>query len=396
MPTRRPNVTQSKKHTAKHLLFFLAVLIFSGAACSYFFEDKEAKSSGLAISWVSSDRQGFAPQKDENVTLRFRVSSPSHLTVRFMDPFDLPIRTIHHEAEEPGEQRIVWDGRDDEGRLVPPEAYAYTISASTGEGRNSSPPVVYDLREKTGGEWVRGVKVNLDTESGKLTYTIPRAGRVRIILSQQGSGWPFGTLVDWVPRAAGSHEEKWDVWDSHEVVRAGEISKLVPLIFAFALPDNSVVVTGPTPENDNDAVVGHPVDHSGIPHRVAATDSSEATKFHHARHPRARCFDPEIKLSFPEAPAKTGEKMLRLTKSLALRVEVAPEQPPGRMKPIPRGVVFILIDGAVVERNLDGYLPYQWVVDPSSLTPGEHLITASVGWREDHFGTAHIKVLVEK
>ncbi len=57
--------------------------------------------------------------------------------------------------------------------------------------------------------------------------------------------------------------------------------------------------------------------------------------------------------------------------------------------------VFVFVDGALVERNLDGYLPYQWELDPNNLDPGEHVITALLAWPDDHFGVTHLRVIVE-
>lgn len=111
-----------------------------------------------------------------------------------------------------------------------------------------------------------------------------------------------------------------------------------------------------------------------------------------------RCLVPRggryIELSFPEAETEGG--VWRLTERTPLRVGIASEQPPRRVAPIPRAFVFIFVDGILVERNLDGYVPYQWVLDPVELGPGEHVVTAFLGWREDHFGVRHVRVNVEE
>jgi len=35
-----------------------------------------------------------------------------------------------------GEHTLTWDGRDDEGKLVPPGVYLYRITVSSDEGEN--------------------------------------------------------------------------------------------------------------------------------------------------------------------------------------------------------------------------------------------------------------------
>ena len=50
----------------------------------------------------------------------------------------------------------------------------------------------------------------------------------------------------------------------------------------------------------------------------------------------------------------------------------------------------------MVERFLSGYVPFNWIIDPAKLPPGEHVIIGLVAWRDDHFGIAHVRVWVEK
>ena len=87
---------------------------------------------------------------------------------------------------------------------------------------------------------------------------------------------------------------------------------------------------------------------------------------------------------------------MRISEPTLLRFDVAPEQLPGHLAPLPRLSVFIFVDGIVVERELVGYVPYQWIVNPLRLGPGEHVISGLLAWRDDHFGIVHSKVWVER
>ena len=85
----------------------------------------------------------------------------------------------------------------------------------------------------------------------------------------------------------------------------------------------------------------------------------------------------------------------RISIPTVLRFDIAPEQGPGRLAPIPRVSIATYVDGAKVEDLLAGYAPHQWTMDPSKYAAGEHLITCAFSWKSDHFGFVHAKVWVE-
>lgn len=336
----------------------------------------------LSISWVSTDRLEFEPQTGEDVTVRYRVSAASDVTVRFIDPFGEVVRTFQEKVSEPGDLRTTWDGRDNSGELVPPDAYIYTISAT-----RRSEDVTFDPSQRTGGEPVTAHSTAFDQESGQIDYVLPQPSRVRLILSQKGTGWPITTLLDWAPRTAGKQREVWDGWDAGKVVDARAIPNIEPVTYAFALPENVIIVKSDSPPTKQADVIP---DATEVAYRIEGRRKSN-TMHQHALHSKRRCFNPSIEFSFPEAKRIDG--VAQIAKPTILRIDVAAEQPSGRLSPIRRATVFIFVDGVLVERNVDGYLPYHWRLDPMILGSGEHTVTGLVGWRDDHFGIRHAQVI---
>jgi hypothetical protein len=332
----------------------------------------------LAVSWVSTDQASFWPEKGESVELRYQVSQPSTVTVRLLDPDDRVVRTIRQQVASPGAQKLSWDGRDDGGQVVPPDAYVYVISARSSSGDE----VTYDLRGRTGGETVWPLETALDAQSLTTRYTLPQASRVRLIMSRQDTTLPIRTLLDWSPREAGRQEEGWDGWDAGRAIDARKTPQVVPILYAFSLPKNVVIVRGAS---------GSATPRTGDP--VPSPPWPADRKPHlHARHARSRCYDPRISLSLPEA-AK-ADAGFAISKPTLLRLGIEEEQG-GRDRPIPRVSVFIYVDGVLAERYLVGYAPFQWRLDPQRLGRGEHVVTGLMAWRDDHFGIAHVKVRVE-
>ena len=78
--------------------------------------------------------------------MRFRISGAADVRLFVYDGRGLRIRAIDLGSLSSGEHRADWDGRDDLGRLVPPEAYSYAIEAA-----DPAETTVWDLAESTGG-----------------------------------------------------------------------------------------------------------------------------------------------------------------------------------------------------------------------------------------------------
>jgi hypothetical protein len=342
-----------------------------------------AGASGLSISWVSTDKAAFVPEKGETVDLRFRVSQPSTVSVRFLDPQDRVVRSIKREVTAPGDQTVAWDGKDERGGLVPADAYTYVIGART----PSAEEVSFDLRGRTGGEPVWPLDTTLaEGKPFSIQYTLPQASRVRLITSRKDTTWPIRTLLDWTPREAGRQSETWDGWDAAHVIDAARTPQLIPIVYAFSLPKNTVIVQATDGAPRPQAAIGTEV----VPGPPAPPDRNLHL---HSRHNRGRCYDPKIQLSLAEASAG-ADGVYALSKPTALRLAVADDQGPGHVRPIPRVSVFIYVDGVMVERYLVGYTPFQFQIQPERLGPGEHVVTGLMAWRDDHFGIAHIKVRV--
>jgi hypothetical protein len=359
------------------------LLIVALSGCS------RSDSVPLSISWVSTDRASFEPEKGESVTIRYRLSRQAEVTVRIVDPFGSLVRTLSRGKDASGDQSFHWDGRDDTGSLVSPEAYFYTISARATKWFGPTDEVSYDLRDQQNGFAVPLRAIEWRPDSERLSYMLPRPSRVRVVLGRRDTGWPLGILVDWEPRAAGRQTESLSNWEVDGMVEARGFAGISPVLQAFSLPDNVIIVKG----KESPTVATYRVEGTRVPHRLARTDS-EPPIHQHALHPRERCYSPHIELSFPEA--ETVERVVHLKEPTPLRIDISPDQPRRRLAPIPRPAVFVFVDEVLVERNLDGYVPYQWVLEPTRLGPGEHWVSVFLSWQDDHFAVRHVRVNVER
>ena len=332
-----------------------------------------------SVSWVSTDRLTLDATKNEQVVLRYNVSAPAAVTVRLIDSAGQAARTFQVDVVRAGDQRVVWDGHDDSGQPVAADAYTYTITARDANGREAT----YDLRAQTAGEMVWAIESGYDPQSGRITYTLPQASRVRLFVIRKDTIQPVRSLLDWAVRGPGRHEETWDGWSEGRVFKMTETAQVMPVVYGYSLPRNAVIVEGTSAKE---------VARTSRPAAPPFQPASNRTVQAHALHPRARCYDPRITLSLAGTKEGDPEAIPYVRRATPLRIDFPAAQGDGRVSPQPRLSVFVFVDGTMVERCLSAYAPYQWIVDPKMLTPGEHVITALIVWRDDHLGLGHFRV----
>ena len=71
-----------------------------------------------------------------NYTL-LKVTSPVEVQVTTHSLIGTPVRSLYNQMDLSGPKELRWDGRDDEGRLVPPGLYLIRITANTDAGENT-------------------------------------------------------------------------------------------------------------------------------------------------------------------------------------------------------------------------------------------------------------------
>jgi hypothetical protein len=79
-----------------------------------------------------------APTRSRGVALTYTLSAPATVTVLVESPTGRRVRTVATaQAVEAGQNSIAWDGRDDEGRLVPPGQYRVRVLVASPDGQQA-------------------------------------------------------------------------------------------------------------------------------------------------------------------------------------------------------------------------------------------------------------------
>jgi hypothetical protein len=109
----------------RHLRTILVLLILAATAAA-FVVTEDLKLEPDPISAPRIDRT-FSPVcrcDQQTARIAFRLKEPDTLTLTISDPQGKVIRTLLRDAKfNPGSQRFGWDGRDDQGEIVPEGLY---------------------------------------------------------------------------------------------------------------------------------------------------------------------------------------------------------------------------------------------------------------------------------
>lgn len=342
-----------------------------------------ARVAAAEILDVSHRPEIFDPRSGQTVVVRFRLSEPAQVTLSLFDARDLAIRAIASSAALPsGDHTLEWDGRDDRGEPVPPEAYTYALDARGADGKVAH----WDV-SAFGGGTVEVADLAWDPKAGATRFRIAKPARVRIRLGLADGGPLLRTLIDWVPRTRGSHSEPWDGRDASGVLSLAEHPALVLDGRGFELPRNTILVGPPTSESR--FVANLPVD---TPRR-ARDAAPRHSMFDYARQTAEERRDFPVTLSLPQDLTRTADGVPIVREPVPVRLDAPPTALAKAFNERSETVFFV--DGRFVFERESGFLPMTWTWDPMGHAPGLHHLTANVRGYEGQFGIGTTRVWVE-
>lgn len=337
-------------------------------------------AAGVTITGVGVEKLIFHPDSREKAAIHFVQSEPGRATVRVYDGQDLLVRELALGTRGSGYQEVEWDGLDEGGRPVPPEAYTYVIEVVTATGTG----VVYDPADVTGGASVPVEDVLVDRSRGEILYVLERPARVRVRLGFDNDGPLLRTLIDWVPRPGGQRTEVWDGLDQSAVLTLQRHPRLQVAVDAFALPINTVIV-GPLP--DRSQVLP---DLTGPLRRRSLPAVSQRRMYDASQQAYSDRGDLPVQISFPKSQRRTRAGLPLVSGITPVRIEVQKGQVARALATRFEPVFFV--DGHFVFENEVGFTPMTWQWDTRGLMPGEHFVTVNLRGYDGNFGIATARV----
>jgi len=337
----------------------------------------------LEITHVSHEPKMFKPGENKLLSINFTLSETSDVSVNIFDDRSLLIRKIVSEDLSKGRHQMKWDGKDQNGKAVPAEAYSYAISATDGNAT-----VEHDFSDYTGTQQFRMENIKWNKKNKQFEYMLKKPSRVFIRIGLANNGPLLATVLNWVPRASGKHTEQWDGLDASGVLDLASHPKMIIDMQAYELSKNTFLV-GPKIKKSNYLTT------------LPMGEQKRQIKYQHKK---------KMVAANQQAPQTRGDYLVQL-------------KLPGNLKknkqgvPVVSGIVPVVldvnndkyrqiaidrrsepvffVDGQFAMENEVGFLPMTWRLDTTAMNEGEHFLTVNLRGYEGNFGIASRKIYVK-
>jgi flagellar hook assembly protein FlgD len=198
--------------------------------------------SSLKLTQIKVAPSPFDPTSEE-CAISYTLSSEASVSVQIYNLGGRLIKTLSQPNAMAGENVALWDGKEDSGKIVPPEAYTFTITAIDINGNQAT----YDPPFSGGEVPVTNIFVPPEfnpyiNQPYQLSYTLSEPARVTVRTGVPGALTATRTLINSAPRNAGNNYEAWDGRDD-----SGQLVPKDQYIAAFwtqKLPNNTIIVEG--------------------------------------------------------------------------------------------------------------------------------------------------------
>jgi hypothetical protein len=291
-------------------------------------------------------------------------------------------RTLKKDFSDSGEHGLIWDGKDMDGKVVPDEAYFFTIEAISLDGERE----LYDPTAFSGGEEFDITQADISPETNTITYRLPVMGRVAIRMGIQ-AGPLLNQLVDWKPRVAGEITEHWNGKDKDNLIDLYNHSGFKMVIVYFSLPENSIITFG----NSN-------VDYREYKQSVSRRPVKEkklrpnAKLSRHYQLPRTVDFSPRLAMNFSNIQGVDSHGIPILKGKTLVKVEL--DEKDKKIFANQQYEVAFFLNTEFYAEEEAGYSPYNWVWDVSRVKEGEYILTVNLSSFKDQIGILSKKVKV--
>lgn len=346
-----------------------------------------SESNNSIIDNVKISGTSFNPKRGEDIGILYTLKESARVVIDIYDPdYGLIKRLIDNKTKKAGKNKVIWDGKDEKGGVVPNEAYFFTIKAIT----ESNAKDIYDPATFSGGIEHDITKVKIDSISQTLTYKLPEMGRVMIRIGIKG-GPLLRNLVQWEPRIAGEVTEFWNGMDEDNLFDLRNDPNFKMIITYFTLHENSVITYG------NKDISYREYKSANIPEitKEKRPRNDKLTGISpHYKIPRVVDYAPQITMTFPLVKERDSNGIPLLKGKVLVRVELNKNEK--EFFTNQQYEVAFFLDKLFHAEEEVGYSPYNWVWNVSSVSEGEHILTLNMSSFKDQIGVISKKVKIVK
>lgn len=366
----------------------LVVLFLMLAAPTGFAADPQVDSQPIA-ELISPTSVIFDLSSGNQYTFGVRLNQDfKHLQVKLMSGDNDLIKTFSLNNIKSGNKEFSWDGKDDQGVLVPDEAYIPVITGMTKSGQN----IVVDPRETSGGGLLGKLNTSLNGNNG-IRYSLTEPARVLIRAGIKG-GPLMNTIVAWAPRAKGTNIQAWNGFDQSGVQFLPQNPDLRVLVIAYALADGAIITTG----NEKINYLAYrkqknwPASQIEPEKIINQRDGQRISPYYFL--PRSLAFDPKVLFSILDDLPKNEQGHVIVSQPVNIRVDLSSADE--WLLQQSQYEISFFVDYKFIAEEETGYTPLTWQWDPSGIAAGEHVLTVNISGLWGHVGVHNIIFEVAK
>jgi hypothetical protein len=341
-----------------------------------------ATAETKALQDVKINKTSFNPSMNEKCELAYKLAKDAAVTVYvYTSDFDLVKILENGASKRKGVYQTVWDGTDQDGNLVPDEAYFFCLEASFKGGTKE----IYDPTTFSGGEEFEIEKLEYDQPNGVMKFSLTKPARL-LIRAGIKNGPLINSLVNWEPRPEGHNLVYWSGFDADGVYDIRNLPATSISAGGFYLPESSVITYG----NKKYDYFAYRKDLKTVtkPRReeVFRPVKISPNYYYSREEDRAPRFTVELPDCNQEDPRVKEQLLIRITVDdgykkflLKNRFEVA-----------------VFLDGKFVLEEEEGYTPFNVTWKTRGIKPGQHYLTVTLATYLGQVASKTLKINIEK
>ncbi|MBU1087976.1 MAG: gliding motility-associated C-terminal domain-containing protein, partial [Candidatus Omnitrophica bacterium] len=205
---------------------------------------------------VNISQQTINPYLDETVDISYYLTQLNVLNVKILNDQDQVVRNLlNSHPSQIGLNTVTWDGKDDNGSILPDDVYYFIIEENVDDTLN----MIYDPSNTDGHNISRSMALSASrfNASGNefclLSYDTPEAVYHTIRVRDNYTSGAIVRVIKYEePIPAGSHQSYWDCRDE-----AGDLVPYSNYCFAlwgYRVNTNSIIIVGGKPKLTNMSV----------------------------------------------------------------------------------------------------------------------------------------------
>ena len=339
-------------------------------------------------------KASFAPSRDETFSIPIEIKQPEtvkQLVVEIRTADDDLIQTLKLAdiVKDKTKYELKWDGRDQQNQLIPNEAYIPILIVTDTDNR----VVRTDSRNYSGGEEIYDFDKSITP--GTIEFNLPMASRI-LIRSGIINGPMLRTIIDWQPRTAGFHAERWSGRDLDDVIGIEQNPQVGYLIIGYELPDHSIITYGNKEETYRGYRERKKLPQPLVEHKNRSLERGDQLIRPEFYTPILQQKSPRISVTVQGKTAQQSVVELQGMDEILTKVKLHPLDE--MYLDQERYEISFFVDNEFIAEEEQGFVPFTWRWSPGryGIKPGKHILTVNVSGYNGQMGVRNLAFILRE